>query len=203
MPTKKQRKPRKKMPLRYVADTRIKERPLAFVDLEFSGLGADNEILQIGVVLVSQPEFQVIGEWQAKVHPRHIENADRKALKLIGYSAKKWKDALTLRDALEQFNAFVDDAVLIGYNVVGDFYQLKKSFHQVGVTPAYHWQVLDVLSMIYAELYRSGLDGFRMREVVRYFRLKSDESWHDALVDARATFKIFCKLMDRMHDERA
>ncbi len=187
----------KTMPSRYVADTHIKERPLAFVDLEFSGLGAENEILQIGVVLVSQPDFSLIGEWQAKVKPHHIENADPKSLKLVGYSEEEWRDALGLKEALEQFNAFVKDAVLVGYNVVGDFYQLKKSYHQVDLEPTYHWQVLDVLSMIFAELYQTGMDGFRMREVVKYFRLKN-QHWHDALVDARATYEIFVKLMNRI-----
>ena len=33
-----------------------------------------------------------------------------------------------------------------------------------------------------AELYRSGMDGFRMQQVVRYFRLKNDH-WHDALAE--------------------
>src|SRR3990167_8578010 len=112
--------PVNKFPLRYQADTHIKERPLAFVDLEFSGLGADNEILQIGAVLVSQPNFETVGEFSVRVQPRHLENADRKALKLIGYSARKWKDAIPLAEALEQFNAFANRAVLLGYNVVGD-----------------------------------------------------------------------------------
>lgn len=192
------RKPRKKFPLRYVAETHIKERPLAFVDLEFSGLAADHEILQIAVVLVRQPDFAVIGEWQTKVKPTRLENGDRKALKLIGYTAKKWKDAVDLREALERFNEVVNGAVLIGYNVVGDFYQLKKSFHQIGILPSYHWQVLDVQSMIFSELYRSHMDGFRMREVVKYFRLKN-QHWHDALIDARATYEIFLKLMQRIH----
>jgi DNA polymerase III alpha subunit (gram-positive type) len=196
----KKSKPQKKLPKKYVADTHIKDRPLAFVDLEFTGLGAEHEVLQIGCVLVNQPDFSVIGEWEAKVKPRHIENADKKSLKLVGYNAAKWKDALSLADALEQFNVFAKDAVLIGYNIVGDFYQLKKSYHQVGLEPAYHWQVLDVLSMIFAELYQSGLGGFRMREVVRYFHLKN-QHWHDALVDARATYEIFIKLMRRIaHD---
>ncbi len=193
------KKPKEKMPLRYVSDTRIKERPLAFVDLEFSGLSAINEILQIGVVLVNQPKFEIIGEWQTRVKPRHMENGDRKALELIGYSARKWKDAIPLKDALMRFDAFVSGAVLIGYNVVGDFFQLKKSFHQVGIEPSYHWQVLDVQSMIFSDLYRSHMDGFRMREVVRYFHLKNQQ-WHDALVDARATYEIFKKLMDRKYE---
>lgn len=197
--TTKTKTKRKKMPLRYVADTHIKERPLAFVDLEFSGLGADDEILQIGVVLVSQQSFEIIGEWQARVRPRHLENGDKKSLKLISYSDEKWKDALPLKEALEQFDMFVKDAVLIGYNVVGDFFQLKKSYAQVGLVPSYHWQVLDVLSMIFFGLYRSRMDGFRMREVVKYFHLKNQE-WHDALVDARATYEIFKKLMNRKYE---
>ncbi len=190
-----------KMPRRYVADTHIKERPLAFVDLEFSGLEADSEILQIGVVLVSQPDFAVIGEWQAKVKPLHIEHGDKTSLKIVGYTAHKWKDALPLKKALAQFDAFVKGAVLIGYNVVGDFYQLKKSYHQVGLVPTYHWQVLDVLSMIFSELYRSRMDGFRMREVVKHFHLKN-QHWHDALVDARATYEIFVKLMQQIEHDR-
>ncbi len=161
--TTKRKPKKKKMPLRYEPDTHIKERLLAFVDLEFSGLGAEHEVLQIGCVLVNQPDFQVIGEWEAKVKPRHVEDGDRKSLKIAGYSARKWKDALSLKEALEQFNTFASGAVLVGYNVVGDFYQLKKSYHQVGLVPSYHWQVLDVLSMIFAALYRSNMDGFRMR----------------------------------------
>ena len=187
-----------KMPLRYVADTHIKERPLAFVDLEFSGLRAENEILQIGCVLVSQPDFSVIGEWQIKVRPEHIENGDQKSLKIIGYDEQKWADAVPLKEALEGFNVFAKDAVLIGYNVVGDFFQLKKSFHSVGVVPTYHWQVLDVQSMIFAELYQSELTGFRMREVVKEMHVENAH-WHDALADARVTYDIFKKMMDHIN----
>lgn len=187
------------MPLRYVACTHIKERPLAFVDLEFSGLKANNEILQIGVVLVSQPSFKVIGEWQSKVKPLHIKNGDRKALELVGYNARDWKDALPLKEALERFDAFVNGAVLIGYNVVGDFFQLKKSYAQVGLVPSYHWQVLDVLSMLFYGLYDSRVDGFRMREMVKRFKIKNAQ-WHDALDDARVTYAMFKKLMRTKHE---
>lgn len=196
----KNKKSVKKYPLRYVANTHLKKRPLAFVDLEFSGLGAENEILQIGCVLVGQPSFEVLGEWQARVKPRHLTNSDPKALHLIGYTHKKWQDALNLKEALQQFNIFVKGAVLVGYNVVGDFYQLKRSFHMVGLMPEYHWQVLDVLSMLYLKLYNNQkLEGLRMREVVKYYRLKNSQ-WHDALVDARATYDIFLKLM-KMYDQ--
>ena len=186
----------------YIVDTKIKERPLVFVDLEFTGLEAEHEILQIGAVKVTQPTFTVVGEWQTKVKPEHIKNGNAQTLAMVGYTEELWKDALPLKDALIRFNTFADGAVLVGYNVTGDFYQLKKSYAHVGLEPSYHWQVLDVLSMIFAELYKSNMEGFRMVEVVRYFKLK-EQHWHDALVDARATYDIFMKLMsevDHNHD---
>jgi len=177
----------------YEEDTKIRERPLAFVDLEFSGLGASHEIMQIGCVLVSQPDFKVLREWGVRVKPTHIESADPTALGLIGYSEEKWKDALPLPDALRQFNEVADSAVLIGYNFVWDFFFLKKSYTETGLVPAYHWQVLDVLPMAFAELYDSNLRGFRMREIVTSLKLKERPA-HDALEDSRTTYEIFMYL---------
>lgn len=182
------------MPSGYEADTQIKVRPLLFVDLEFSGLAADHEILQIGCVTVKQPDFSVVSEWSTKVQPSHIENADPVALKIIGYDEAAWTDAVPLREALLKFNEIAKDKILIGFNVVGDFFQLKKSFHQVNLEPAYHWQVLDVQSMVFAALYNEQMTGYRMREVVARYGIQEGK-WHDALVDARATYEIFKKIM--------
>lgn len=181
-------------PKRYIASTKIKERPLAFVDLEFSGLDLCNEVLQIGVVLVSQETFEVIQEWSVKVKPEHIRNADRKSLRIVGYTAKAWENAIPLHDALSQFNEIAKNAVIVGYNIAWDFFFLKKSYFEAGIKPLFHWQVLDVQSMVYAEYYRSRLDGFRMREMVPYLKLKK-RKWHDSLADARVTYDIFIKLM--------
>lgn len=182
----------------YNGNTRIKERRLAFVDLEFTGLGAQHEILSIGVVLADQPDFAVVEEWETKVLPTDVGGADPVALGMVGYTEEAWRDALPLREALERFDALVADAVLVGFNVAGDFYQLKKSYHAVGLEPSYHWQVLDVQSMVFSAEYHSELDGFRMREVVPHFRLPV-RSWHNALEDARATYDLFVALMRKLH----
>lgn len=185
---------RTRRPLRYVASTNIKERNLAFFDLEFSGFELDNDILEIGCVLVSQPDFKVIREWQTKIKPGHTRNRDKKTLKLIGYSAEKWKDAIPARRALEEFNTMVEDAVLVGYNMAWDFFLLKKSLSEKEIKPLFHWQVLDVLSMLYAGLYNKNINGFRMREMARYFKIKNG-TWHDALADAKLTYELFLKLI--------
>jgi DNA polymerase III epsilon subunit-like protein len=189
-------------PEAYDGNTHIKERSLAFVDLEFSGLGAPHEILEIGLLLVQQPGFEILRQWETKVQPTDIGNADPISLRMGGYTPEAWKDALPLREALTQFDALVADTVLIGFNVVGDFYQLKKSYHAAGLTPSYHWQVLDVQSMVFAAEYGSKLSGFRMREVVPFYQLQ-DREWHNALADATATYDVFKALMERQRaDER-
>jgi DNA polymerase III epsilon subunit-like protein len=187
-----------KMPAGYELQTGISTRPLAFVDLEFSGLGAEHEILSIGCVLAEQPGLRVTAEWGVKVIPEHIETADPESLRINGYTAEGWRDAVPLREALEDFNKLVAGAVLIGFNIVGDFYQLKKSFHQVGLEPEYHWQVLDVQSMAFWSKYGSGLKGFRMTELIERLGLPV-RKWHDALADAQATYDIYKKLRDEAH----
>ena len=179
----------------YESDTQLNERPLAFVDLEFTGLQAHHEILQIGCVVVNQPDLTIINEWQVKVKPEHIGDGDPKSLEVVGYTEAGWADAISLHDALAQFNEVVHGATLIGFNVVWDVFFLKKSFAEVGIAPTFHWQVLDVLSMAFLQLRDSGLKGYRMRELVKHFGLSEEQHWHDAFVDAKTTLDIYKKII--------
>lgn len=188
------KKIKEKRPLNYVSDTNIRKRPLAFYDLEFSGLDFDHEILQMGCVLVSQPDLKVKRKWKIQVAPEHIENADKTALEIIGYSEYKPEDSVPLREALLEFNKIAEGATLVGFNSVWDFLFLKKAYHKVGVKPSFHWQHLDVLSMAFHALYKKKkIKGFRMKELVKHFKIESGK-WHDALEDARLTYEIFMKL---------
>src|SRR3989344_670823 len=97
--------------------TRIKERPLIFVDLEFTGLQWKHEVIQIGALVVSQPDFKVVKEWETKIQAEHWDQADPEALKIVGYTEERWKNAVALREALTTFNEIARDGVLVGFNV--------------------------------------------------------------------------------------
>src|SRR3989344_3830134 len=98
---------------KYEPDTKIKKRNLAFYDLEFTGLNFDHEVIEIGCVLVSQPDFKILKEWLIKIKPSHIENADKNSLKIVEYSDKKWENAVILKKALKEFNKITKNAVLV------------------------------------------------------------------------------------------
>lgn len=172
--------------------TRIKERPLIFVDLEFTGLRWEHEVIQIGALVVSQPDFKQVKEWECKIQA-DFSKADPEALKIVGYTEERWKDAISLRDALTKFNGLANGGVLVGFNVAMDFLYLKKAYASVGMEPTFHWQIIDVLSMAFKDLYKENLTEYRMSELTEHFKIKNDIH-HDALEDARMTYEIFMKL---------
>ncbi|MEK7583024.1 MAG: 3'-5' exonuclease [Patescibacteria group bacterium] len=173
--------------------TRIKERPLIFVDLEFTGLQWKHEVIQIGCLVVGQPDFKIIKEWETKINAEHWDQADPEALKIVGYTEERWKDAVALREALTAFNETARDGVLVGFNVAMDFLYLKKAYASVDMEPTFHWQIIDVLSMAFKDLYALPLTEYRMSELTTHFKIKNDIH-HDALEDARMTYELFLKL---------
>lgn len=183
------RRPRKFQP-----NTGIRKKPLIFVDLEFSGLNLSNEVIEIGCLVVDPKTLKIKKEWLDKIKPEEIKKADPNSLEIVGYSREEWKDALSLRDAMLKFNKIAKGGVLVGYNVAWDFMFLEKSFFELGIKPAFHWQILDVLSMVFLKFYEENkIKGFRMREVEKFLKIKHGV-WHNPLDDARATYEMFLKI---------
>lgn len=182
-------------PKKFQPDTGIKTRPLVFVDLEFSGLDLGHEVIEIGCLVVDQKTWKIKKEWLAKVKPKDLDEADPNSLNIIGYSKEEWKGALSLREAMIKFNQIAKEGVLVGYNVAWDFMFLEKSFFELDIRPAFHWQILDVLSMVFYKFYdRSGIKGFRMKEMEKFLKIEHGV-WHNPLDDAKATFQMFLKIV--------
>jgi oligoribonuclease (3'-5' exoribonuclease) len=56
----------------------MKNHNLAFIDIETTGLNLiNNEIIEIGCVITT-PKLEIIEEFEIKIKPEHIENADLK-----------------------------------------------------------------------------------------------------------------------------
>ena len=177
--------------------TNLKKRNIIFFDTEFSGLHWDAELLQIGAIVVSQPDFKIQKKWEVKIKPERLEQADPRALEIVGYSDERWQNAIDLKTALEQFNEIACDGILCAYNIVMDFMHLKKAFARFGIKEKFHWQVLDVLTMAYDHLYNEmKLTSYRTGEVTEFLGINS-EKHHDAFEDAMLAYKMFMKLTGR------
>jgi DNA polymerase III epsilon subunit-like protein len=109
----------------------MRGRPVLFLDLETTGLNPGmQEISEIGAVLVSQPGWQVIRTYEAKVLPTHLETAQPEALVISHFDPEVWaKEGRPLKQALEELSDIGQGAILAGFNVTFDWAFLQAGFN--------------------------------------------------------------------------
>ncbi len=111
-------------------------RPLAFIDIETTGLDpALHEIIEVAVILVRADTLEPLDSVELPVHPEHIDRADPEALRLNGYTPEKWLFAVSLCEALERITPLLNGAMPAGHNVRFDLAFLEAACKATGVTP--------------------------------------------------------------------
>lgn len=177
---------------------------LAFIDTETTGLNFDkHEIIELSGIIVSQvgvlegnPQFEIIDEFNMKIKPERIEDADPIALKINHYNEEEWEDAVSLQDAISVFIEKTQKTILVGHNIAFDWAFLEKSLHRTGLQSRFqHYHMLDTISIAYAKLHgNDGIDRFSLHALCEYFKIENKKE-HSALADVHATFELYKKLM--------
>lgn len=169
---------------------------LAFIDIETTGLDViKHEIIEIGCVLTT-PDLKVTEEFELKIKPERIEDADPVSLKISHYKEEEWQDAHNLKKAMKIFSEKVKDHIMVGQNVAFDSGFLEHAFSRVNILNRMHYHKLDTISIAWAKLHKEpDLEHFSLRELCARFGIKNKQA-HTALPDARATFELYKKLME-------
>ena len=175
----------------------VRERNLAFLDIETTGLELGHEIIEIGVVRARQPDLEMIEEFDLKIKPLHLETADSEALRLVGYSDELWQGAISLKEALDILEEKCRGDILIGENFTFDWARLEKAFFDNGRPfPPFYYHRMDVKSMVYYKFYRDkNLTDFTLGGICRYLNINPGRV-HSALDDARACYAVFKKIIN-------
>ncbi len=173
----------------------MRKHNLAFIDLETTGLNLiKHEIIEIGCVITDQ-KFNLIEEFEIKIKPERIEDADKIALKINRYDPESWVLAYSLEEAMKIFAKKVDNCIMIGHNVSFDLGFLEYSFSKLKLLNSMHYHKIDTISVAWAKLHKEpDLDHFSLRELCLRFGIENKNA-HTALSDARATFELYKKLM--------
>ncbi len=173
----------------------MRKHNFAFIDIETTGLNIlKHEIIEIGCV-VTDPKLKIIEEFELKIKPEHIENANSTALKINHYNKEDWELGYNLREALEIFSEKIKGCIMVGQNVAFDASFLEYNFLKTNIVNTLHYHRLDTISIAWAKLHKEpDLDHFSLREMCKRFDIKN-ENPHSALSDAQATFLLYKKLM--------
>ncbi|MFA6257523.1 MAG: 3'-5' exonuclease [Candidatus Paceibacterota bacterium] len=173
----------------------MRKHNFAFIDIETTGLNLlKHEIIEIGCVLTS-PSLEVIEEFELKIKPEHIENADPAAIKVNHFNIQDWENAISLKEAIEIFSKKVKSCIMVGHNVAFDAGFLEYVFNKTGIANTMHYHKLDTISIAWAGFHQDkDFEHFSLRELCLHFGIKNKHP-HSALSDARATFELYKKLM--------
>jgi len=167
---------------------------LAFVDCEMTGLSFEHELIEIAVVRISSFNFAVLDEWQTKIKPQHLENADPESLKVTGYNDNNWKDALDEESALKIFLEKTDKTILVGQNISNDLLFIYKALAKYNLKPTFWYKSIDTFTLAWQKLRNEpNINSLGLTELSKHFGI-TRENIHCALDDARTAYKVFLKL---------
>jgi len=172
---------------------------LAFIDLETTGFNPDkHEIIEIGCVLAKQirregkgPELEIVDEFDIKVKPERLQDADPDALDVNGYNDADWLFAGNLKSALQSLSDRAEGANMVAQNVSFDAGFLDKAFRDMGVENKMRRHKLDLLSMYYAKNYDDmTIQRYSLASMCEKFGVENAKA-HTALSDAKATYEVY------------
>ena len=174
----------------------MRKHNFAFIDIETTGLNVvRHEMVEIGCVL-STPDLEVIEEFELKIKPEKIENADPVSLKISHYDRARWESAYSLSEAMKIFSEKVRDSIMVGQNVAFDSGFLEHAFAKTGIGNSMHYHKLDTISIAWAKLHENQeIDKLSLRNLGQHFGIENKNA-HTALSDDRATFLLYKKLME-------
>jgi DNA polymerase III epsilon subunit-like protein len=177
----------------------ILSQPLAFIDVETTGLNDDvAEIIELGLVIAKfkDGELVVTDQLDLKIQPKHLENAEPAALRINGYNEADWLFAVTLEDAMKSFAEKTDGATFVAHNLIFDYGFIDKAFKNTGIENKMHFQKIDTISLAFGIMKdNDDMNRFSLKALTEHYGIVNKNA-HSAFADAYATYELFKKLMN-------
>ncbi len=167
----------------------VLSRPLAFVDLETTGVNfAKDRIVEIAVLKL-MPDGNV-HEKQTRVNP--LIPIPAAVTAIHGITDEDVKDAPTFEQIAKQYFIFLDECDLAGFNSTRfDFPILLEEFHRAGV-------VFDVTARKFVDVQRiyHNLEPRNLAAAYRFYCKKELTDAHSAMADVKATYEVLKSQLD-------
>jgi DNA polymerase III subunit epsilon len=179
-------------------DIEFTKRPIAITDCEMTGLypHKGHELIEIGLVLVNQPQLEIIDTLEVRIRPEHLELADPQGMKVNGYTEELWKDAVPLKTAMEQYAVKTCDAIFSGYNICVDWAFIDEGFRKAGISHSMDYHMIDIPSIAWAKLRINDVKKVRLRALCELLGVEPEPDVHRAINGAMTAYQVLKKLLE-------
>jgi DNA polymerase III epsilon subunit-like protein len=174
----------------------------AFLDCEFGGLDPElHDITEIGVIVTDYRLAELAcGEWKVRARPGRVS---AESAQISGFDPELWKDALPLRQALEELAGLLPrgkTVVPAGQNVRMDVQFLERAFKQCELPWPFDYHVIDLATLFFAWSLVAGEEvaALSLRQAASHAGLIRGNVPHRALADARLALESFRHYVGRL-----
>jgi len=179
------------------------DRPLAFTDLEMTGLDIFrvvdgvfqpwHEICEIGLILADHRTFKILDTLDLKVKIEHPERLTPEAQKVNGYREEDWKEAVSLKEAMEIYNQKVVGAVFAAHNVTFDWGFLEVAYALTGLKSSMDYHRIDLLTNAVGALKAKGYEReqYRQTKLAEFLGLQPEPMPHRAVNGAMSAYEVY------------
>lgn len=184
------------------------KRDLLLVDLETTGLDADkHEIIQIAAVLLDQRTLKEKDFFNSFVRPQNWQARSRASMAVNGIKYAQLQTAPSLREVIKQFNqAFPHTIILSYYAGVLDMVFLQKAYQKAKIHWPFDYHFFNIWAAFYLfmaqkkqlRLSKQAYAGFKLVDLIKYFKLSLPKNLHDALTDCRTEAEILRKIIKQL-----
>ncbi len=181
----------------------MKEHNLAFIDVETTGVDHEkHEIIELALIVVKQkeregkgPSIEIVGEYEWKIKPERLEDAEEEALRINGYNEVDWLFAGPLNNVLEDFNKKAEGCIFVSHNLTFDYNFIMQAYKKTGIENRMHYGKLDTISLAFGRLYDAPqANKFSLKFLCELLKVENVKA-HTALADTRALVEVYKKLM--------
>ncbi len=174
----------------------ILNKPLAITDIETTGFDfLNHEIIDLGLILVHQKNFEIINKFETKIKPKHIETAYQKSLEFNGYNENDWKEAMDLKKAMKIYSQKTKDAIFTAHNIVFDYPFIYKAFKDNKIDDLMDYHRIDTFTLAWSKASKMpNLEGLGLSKLCSYFKIPQEPMPHKAINGAYKLLEVLKKI---------
>ena len=168
---------------------------ITFIDTETTGLDLfKHEVIDIAALQVTlvNNEWREISRFESKIKPKNIKEASEIALKINGYTKKKWKEAPNSITFLPLVRAYIETSdIVAGQNLIFDYRFINKMF-DVNNQERPKWsEYIDTKWMADQLVHDNKLKRSSLDFLCEHYQIPVIGRAHTAMTDVLRTFELF------------
>ncbi len=165
---------------------------IAFTDFEMSGLDpCKHEILEFGVIVANIETLEIVARMDKKVKPEHLSTADPDSLAFMGYKEENWRDAISLKQALEEYTKLTDGALYAGWVLAIDWVFLRHAYQALNMPFTLDYHAFDIMPLCYEKF---GI--LKLSKVCDHLGIPREPMPHRAINGAEKAYEVYKKLRE-------